>query len=66
MRQRLLVNGAVSWMFTAAGNTATYFAYRNLAPAAVLDGWGLFILLLLMWFGFLIVSGWLRPSPAPA
>lgn len=53
-------------MFTAAGNTATYFAYRNLAPAAVLDGWGLFILLLLMWFGFLIVSGWLRPSPAPA
>lgn len=62
MRRRVLINGSISWLFTAAGNAAAYSAYRPFVPPMLLHGWGLFVLALLAWFGFLVVTGWLWPQ----
>lgn len=54
--RRVLVNGAVSWVITLAGNLSAYLAYRPVAPAALVNGWGLFVAGLLAFWAALMVG----------
>lgn len=52
----VMINGAVSWVITLAGNLSAYLAYRPFAPRLFLDGWGLFVAGLLAFWALLMVA----------
>lgn len=51
----VMINGSVSWVITLAGNLSAYLAYRPFAPRLLVDGWGLFVAVLLAFWAWLIL-----------
>jgi len=61
----VMINGAVSWVITLAGNLSAYIAYRPFAPRLLVDGWGVFVGALLAFWALLMAAALIGPELPP-
>ena len=58
-----MINGAVSWVLTLAGNGSAYLAYQPVAPPILVNIWGASVLALLAFWAVLMVLGLISTEP---
>lgn len=61
--RRVIINGAVSWVITLAGNASAYIAYKPVVPAPLADLWGLSVAALLLFWAYIMAAALLGPDP---